>query len=98
MPIDACFNVDAYAKIDLCVKVVNQSKNPMFGSVVQCLLQKFYTFCSVIQLVIYKLYLQSIMIISYEKKSPPLTLCFLFFFSSVIVVDKRSRHLLISIL
>ena len=34
MPIDACFNIDADANIDLCVKVVNQSKNPMFGSVV----------------------------------------------------------------
>ena len=49
MPIDACFNIDADANIDLCVKVVNQSKNPMNGSVVQCFLQKFHTFCSVIQ-------------------------------------------------
>ena len=81
MPIDACFNIDADANIDLCVKVVNQSKNPMFGSVVQCLLQKFHTFCSVIHLVIYKLYLRSIMITSYEKKSPSLALlCFLFSF------------------
>ena len=62
MPIDADVN------IDLCVKVVNQSPNPMFGSVVQCLLQKFHNFCSVLHLVIYKLYLRSIMIISYEKK------------------------------
>ena len=51
MPIDACFNVDAYAKIDLCVKVVNQSENPMNGSVVQCFLQKFHTFCTYIQFV-----------------------------------------------
>lgn len=49
MPIDACFNIDADANIDLCVKVVNQSKNPMNGSVVQCFLQKFHTFCTVIQ-------------------------------------------------
>ena len=44
MPIDACFNVDVDATIDLCVKVVNQSKNPMFGSVVQSLLQNFHIF------------------------------------------------------
>ena len=55
MPIDACFNIDADANIDLCVKVVNQSKNPMNGSVVQCFLQKFHTFCTVIQSVEYKL-------------------------------------------